>query len=779
MAKGQFGPVIRRLRGAVEPPEAGFVSDAELLQRFVGRRDAAAFELLVWRHGGLVLNACRRVLGRTPDADDAFQATFLTLIRKAGSIGRGQALAAWLYRVAHRVAVRARQNAARHRRLELRAEPVPRTAPDPAAADLRAVLDEEVQRLPAVFRMPVILCYLEGLTNDEAARRLGCPKGTVVSRLARARLRLRARLTGRGLAPAVIAAALAGPVASEAVPPALVVATVRLAAAGSSAETVPAVVAALAHGELRAMTLTRVKIALAAVLMLTVGGTGVGLFTRAALAEKQPAPPGALPMDPAGKAAEVTDLTGEWVLQSIEVSPAREGQPAKEAYRLRPTGLSVRWWIKDGKISVNRTWTDEGIEGADHALYRSRHLGPVLEGGTALPETGSYRLPEEREPRPIDLKVPQESWAFRGNPRSYLGIYQVKDGRLTLCLSRADATNEADRPTDFAPRPGREEQVLVFAREKPPAGPPPAPPAAPPALSFESAELEQVTDRVGGIYLPPRRLKLLTPAGAARLASFFPGLGEGKQAPTAAGWKAGLTVRFQTAPSSTVRIQTAPPSVAGITRERRVLEVRVNPALTTWTEGQGDWAVKPGLAEFLDELFREPPPERPPEQIAPADAWSAPDNGLRGRLVYRPRSVTEEGGPALRGVYLEVENPTGRGKMVRADASLLRFELTDAAGRPVERTQLGRYTGAVIAPETAFVPHNGYFGFPLDNFSTVIPREGGTGLALGTHGWLLKPGRYTLRGVFRFTDADKARLRLPEEAWTGQLDLPPLTIEVR
>jgi RNA polymerase sigma factor (sigma-70 family) len=767
MAGERLGPVIRRLCGAVEPPGADAVSDAELLQRFVGRRDAAAFELLVWRHGGLVLGACRRVLGRSADAEDAFQATFLTLLRKAGSIGRRQALAAWLFRVAHRIAVRARQNADRQRRRELRAEPPRPPADRPAEPDLRAVLDEEVGRLPAAFRLPVILCYLEGLTNEEAARRLGCPKGTVLSRLARARQRLRVNLTRRGLAPAVVAAALAGPAATEALPPALVAATVRLTPGGG-----PAAVAALAHGELRAMTLKRAKTVVAAVLMLAVGGSGAGLLGRTA--------PGAPPGEPADKPGGPVELNGRWVLQSITGSAAREGESAREAYRLRPTGLGITWDVGGGTIQVSRTWTDEADE-APQALYHARYLGePHLSPLWFFPDKAAYRLPAGGEPRPIDLTIAQESWAGRGQRHSYLGVYRVGDGRLTLALSGPDARAEADRPTDFAPRPGRGEQVLTFTREKPAAGSgegrpdPPAKgegPADRPALSFESAELEQTLSPSGGIYFPSRRAKLLTPAGAARLASFFPGLGEGKRSAVATGWKAGLTVTFRLAGA------TAPGGPG-----QRVIDVRANPALTTWTEDQnkGDWAVKPGLAEFLDDLFRSynPAADRPPPAVSDG-AWSAPDNGLRGRLLFRPRAVAEEYGPALRGVTLEVENSNRRGLMVRPDPQLAHFQLTDAAGRPVPEKQFGRYTGIIPISQSAIVPHAAYLGFPLDNYSRVVPKEGGTGLVLGGQCWLLAPGRYTLSGTFRFTKEAGARERMPEDAWVGELVLPPLTIEVR
>jgi RNA polymerase sigma factor (sigma-70 family) len=177
------------------------VSDADLLARFVRGRDEAAFELLVWRHGPLVLGVCRRVLRNEQDAEDVFQATFLTLARKASSIAKGECISSWLYQVAYRIALRARR---RPVPAPLNEQADTSFTPDPAerlaAYELRSLLDAEVNRLPEKYRAAFVLCYLHGKTNEAAARELGCPKGTVLSRLARARERLRAQLEQRGVA---------------------------------------------------------------------------------------------------------------------------------------------------------------------------------------------------------------------------------------------------------------------------------------------------------------------------------------------------------------------------------------------------------------------------------------------------------------------------------------------------------------------------------------------------------------------------------------------------
>jgi RNA polymerase sigma factor (sigma-70 family) len=242
-------------------------TDGELLQRFAAEQDDAAFAELVDRYGALVLGVCRRVLHHAEDAEDAFQATFLILARKARSIRRQQALGGWLYKVAYRTALRARAHQAQRQARELaaRRQRDVLTLPGPAVSDVGELLDEEVRRLPEKYRDPVLLCYLQGRTNEEAARQLRCPTGTVKIRLLRARELLRKRLTRRGLALTVTALlAACAAEARAAVPEALRAATCRmLAGAGPSAP-----VAALAGRVLKRMALARVKVALA--LLLTV-----------------------------------------------------------------------------------------------------------------------------------------------------------------------------------------------------------------------------------------------------------------------------------------------------------------------------------------------------------------------------------------------------------------------------------------------------------------------------------------------------------------------------
>jgi RNA polymerase sigma factor (sigma-70 family) len=281
--------LLLRLRRSAEPPDGG-LSDAELLRRFVRRRDEAAFELLVWRHGPMVLGVCRRVLSDAHGAEDAFQATFLALVRKAGSIAGGGAVAPWLYRVALRVALRARAAAAR--RAPRPGLPVDLPAPEadsPVERDWQPILDEEIDRLPERYRRPVVLCHLQGCTLAEAARQLGCPRGTVAVRLVRARQRLRLRLTRRGVVlTAALSVALAG---GRTAPAALVKATVRSAlgyALDGAASALPAPVLTLTEGVLRAMFLSKLKFATTALLATALVGAGAGWATYQAVAGEAP-----------------------------------------------------------------------------------------------------------------------------------------------------------------------------------------------------------------------------------------------------------------------------------------------------------------------------------------------------------------------------------------------------------------------------------------------------------------------------------------------------------
>jgi RNA polymerase sigma factor (sigma-70 family) len=283
--------VLRHLNTLFQCGAAGQLSDAELLERFVAGRDEAAeaaFAALVERHGVMVLGVCRRVLGNRDAAEDAFQATFLVLAKKASAIARREQLASWLHGVARRAALDARARASRQKAREKRlGAMLPVEPPDQTmTSELRAVLDEELARLPERHRTAILLCELEGLSRREAANRLGISEGTLSSRLSRAKSRLRDRLTRRGFA--LSSAALASVMAQDAhaviLPPILLDSTIRVAtlvATGCSlAEVVSTSVVTLTEGVLKAMLLAKLKYVFLGLVTVAVVSSSVGVVAQ-------------------------------------------------------------------------------------------------------------------------------------------------------------------------------------------------------------------------------------------------------------------------------------------------------------------------------------------------------------------------------------------------------------------------------------------------------------------------------------------------------------------
>jgi RNA polymerase sigma factor (sigma-70 family) len=255
-------------------------TDRQLLERFASVRDEAAFTTLVARHGPMVLGVCRRVLPNDHDAEDAFQAAFLVLARKAGSVRQPGALGNWLYGVAYRTALEARTKASKRRARERELAEEPTVEPGSAIdwSDLRAVLDGEINRLPDKYRAAFVLCYLEGRTNEEAAQMLGCPKGTILSRLAWARQRLRDQLARRGVAlsATAVTTVFTADALSAAVPAELARSTATAALFFVCGQAVaPVAVLTLAKGVLKAMFLDKLKTA--SVVLLAVAAFGGGL----------------------------------------------------------------------------------------------------------------------------------------------------------------------------------------------------------------------------------------------------------------------------------------------------------------------------------------------------------------------------------------------------------------------------------------------------------------------------------------------------------------------
>jgi RNA polymerase sigma factor (sigma-70 family) len=273
-------------------------TDGQLLESFVGHQDEAAFAALVRRHGPMVLGVCRRVLRHHHDAEDAFQATFLVLARKAASVEPRERVANWLHGVAYRTALKARAMKAKRqvRERQVVEMPEPEVAPQDSWHDLQPLLDQELRGLPETYRLPLLLCDLQRQSIKEATRQLGWPQGTVAGRLARGRKMLAQRLARRGLVLSAgsPAAVLSQNAVSAGVPTPLVSSTVKaasLVAAGQMAVAgvVPVKVAALLEGVLKAMLITRLKTVMAALLVVVAVGIGGGLLSRPTTTAAPPA----------------------------------------------------------------------------------------------------------------------------------------------------------------------------------------------------------------------------------------------------------------------------------------------------------------------------------------------------------------------------------------------------------------------------------------------------------------------------------------------------------
>ena len=334
--------ILQQLRSTVFRLDGAGLTDGELLECFITEREDAAFAALVRRHGPMVWGVCRRILPSHHDAEDAFQATFLVLVRKAASVVPREKVANWLYGVAHQTALNTRAAAARRRMRERQMMEMP----EPAAPeqdvwrDLKPVLDQELSRLPGKYRAAIVLCDLEGKTRKEVARQLGVPEGTLSGRLTRGRAMLAKRLVRHGVAVSggALAAVLSQNALSAGVPTPVVSNTIRAAcllAAGQVAATgvISVKVAALTEGVVRTMLLTKLKIASAVLLIGSVGmgATGLIYYVRAAEGREQS------------------------VLPAQERADQKPG--VNDAQKSQPTRLATRQHKKELKFTIGKETT--------------------------------------------------------------------------------------------------------------------------------------------------------------------------------------------------------------------------------------------------------------------------------------------------------------------------------------------------------------------------------------------------------------------------------------
>jgi RNA polymerase sigma factor (sigma-70 family) len=449
------GSLIRELRAAVLRREPSGLSDGELLECFVLERDEAAFEALLRRHGPMVLGTCRRLLNNEADAEDAFQATFLVLAKRAASVVPRAMVGNWLYGVARRTALKARVAAARRRAKEREAAKMAeREEPaDGAWSDLRPLLDRELGTLPDKYRAALVLCDLEGKPRQEAARQLGWPEGTLSCRLARGRALLARRLKRRGLTltAAALAAALAGNAAAAAVPGPLAAGTVKAAAAVAAgvgpAGVVSAPVAALTEGVLRSMFLVKQQLRVAVLLTLGALTAGAGALGQPARAQKREEPPPAearraQPEAPRRRpdgrfpslAGRVVAAAADGKAMTLEVRP--RGQAARKVEvqlpadaevsydqvgpgGAKPTaGYTARVWLKEGSDDTAERVSFLGFDPNRRTALMGR-VNAVAEDGKSFTLQAVFGMEDLRETgvqsAPVEIKLtPQTQVTFSG-----------------------------------------------------------------------------------------------------------------------------------------------------------------------------------------------------------------------------------------------------------------------------------------------------------------------------------------------------------------------------
>jgi RNA polymerase sigma factor (sigma-70 family) len=391
--------VLRHIRHVALLHAGDRDTDGALLESFVSRRDEAAFEMLLRRHGPMVLGVCRRVLGNVHDAEDAFQATFLVLARKAASVRPRELVGHWLYGVAYRTALKARAMNARRRVRERRARGLQCAQPsaDDGAEELLAQLDAALSRLPDKYRVVVVLCELEGKARRHVARLLGIPEGTVAWRLAHAKKLLARRLSryGAAISTGSLAALLSRDAASECVPASLLHSTAR--AAVLTAGAVSARVVELTEGVIKAMLLSKLKLVWAVGLAAVVGVGAVGLTYRQAAAQVAPA-------NTPSRAAQAT--ADELEELRLEVAALRKGLEVTRA-RVKALEHQVET-LAAGRHGANDTTRD----GKFQNLTRSVGVGNVegaskqtdLPQGTKPADPGKAQEPSKQTDLPQGTK---------------------------------------------------------------------------------------------------------------------------------------------------------------------------------------------------------------------------------------------------------------------------------------------------------------------------------------------------------------------------------------
>jgi RNA polymerase sigma factor (sigma-70 family) len=453
-------PIALRLNDVIRSSESDDLPDVDLLKRFVHDSDHSAFEVLLRRHGPLVFGVCRRMLSNAADVEDAFQATFLILVRKAGEINRGDRLGPWLYGVACRVALKARCRVAQlaKRRFEL-TDMIPDLTPPAEVPDWMPILDAELSALPAKYREPLVLCELQGTARADAAKVLKIPEGTLSSRLARGRALLRKKLQKYDVSlPACGLTAMfaSNATAQPGVPGDLLARTSELAAilakGASAAGVVPAASVRLMDEVIRSMFLSQLRTAGATV--LAVGLIAVGLMA-------------ASPTEPSGESGQENPVA------KANAEPASPQVAAKQtpAAKVRPDREAMQglWLVTRNDMSKQTEKKENAIQrpslGKQHILIDGDLWRVWFDTGPGgpqmmLPSSLIVKLEPGKNPKWLDLGGPHDS--IKGTTRA---IYELEGDKLRICFGNP---GKSQRPAEFQIDDESDMMVMHLEREKMP-----------------------------------------------------------------------------------------------------------------------------------------------------------------------------------------------------------------------------------------------------------------------------------------------------------------------
>lgn len=775
MTNGHLTPILRHIRALVGE-ETAHDTDAELLERFSACHEERAFAALVQRYGPLVLGVCRRVLCHTQDAEDAFQATFLILAHKAGSVRKRESVASFLYGVAYRVAVKARADAARRRQRDRRAVLAPSV--DPSAElmgrELAQAILEELDLLPERYRAPLVLCCLSDKTQEQAARELGWPVSSLSRWLARGKEMLRRRLARRGLtiSTTLLGTALAE-LSAEAAPAMTLTATTIQAALVSAARTISSRVADLVEGGLQTMGLMKFTLGKCLLLLAGLVAAGGGV-----LALQNTGEPGQANVPGGGPAGVVAQAPGGGDATQQEAEPAAESKnkPKTDIVKAEVTILM------DGngrrqEPPVEITLTDPRWVKMLASYFPTMGLGRKGDPSGAWKPGILIRFhPAKGEPRKVSVHWEGDVWSegngdwdVSANVNYYSGFLGFLDDIVKSTVLKAlEGTWKVVSVEDNGQRWLKEnlkdlrwiirEDRITFWRSD--------------RRFVRRIELHSHQPQAFDLYLDAKEVEVF-PGGPATGGGTSPARGKfgGGGAPGMGGMRPGGGMPgMGMAPPGGIGGVFYPAIYSQKGDELRICEGR-GKRPTDFTAGKDSNRLLYTLRQEKEAASRSA--GGAPRSNERLGEWSKSVNHLSGRLLVAFEKLPEGG--LRHAVTLELRNAAENAStepVAVTNQPKLEVALLDGAGNLVEETSFPM-SGPIPGPQWGLIPRDGYLGVRVDMRTVGVPIKDQVLLAVGGKNWGLKPGKYVLRARLV---AEK--VNGPDNQWTGAMDLPPVPIGI-